>query len=131
MLSISLEPEEYVTIGDIVVKVAKMTRGRCFLCIDADRSIPIVRSAVLERNGMPPPACLLNLPSRKRPKYRREAIFRWNDDRERAVNKLYKLADQLEKNGADEEARLLCAQLAQIVPASWEEELPEKQVSSG
>lgn len=58
MLSISLEPEEYVTIGDVVVKFTKVARGRCFLAIEADRSIPIVRGKVLERNGTPPPACI-------------------------------------------------------------------------
>ena len=48
MLSVSLEQGEYITIGgDIVVKVSKMARGRCFLAIEADRSLPIVRSAVL------------------------------------------------------------------------------------
>lgn len=59
MLTISLEPEEYFTInGDIVVKFSKVARGRCFLSIEADKSIPIVRGAVLERSGNPPPACI-------------------------------------------------------------------------
>ena len=58
MLSISLEPEEYVTIGDIVVKFTRADRGRCFLAIQADKSVPIVRGTVLERNGMPPPKCI-------------------------------------------------------------------------
>ena len=62
MLAISLEPGEYVTIGDdIVVKVAKMVNGRCFLAIEADKRVPIVRSAVRERNGTPPPACITSL----------------------------------------------------------------------
>lgn len=61
MLSVSLEQGEYITIGgDIVVKVSKMARGRCFLAIEADRSLPIVRSAVLERDGTPPPACIIS-----------------------------------------------------------------------
>ncbi len=58
MLSISLGPEEYVTIGDVVVKFTKVARGRCFLAIEADRSVPIVRGKVLERNGTPPPDCI-------------------------------------------------------------------------
>ena len=59
MLSISLEPEEYITIGDgVVVKFTKADRGRCYLAIEADRSVPIVRGKVLERNGTPPPACV-------------------------------------------------------------------------
>jgi preprotein translocase subunit YajC len=65
MLAISLEPDEYITInGDIVVKVSKIAKGRCFLAIEADRSIPIVRSAVLERNGTPPPACIIPNPKK-------------------------------------------------------------------
>lgn len=129
MLSISLEPEEYVTIGDVVVKVSRMAGGRCFLAIEADRSIPIVRGSVRERNGAPPPACITNRPPRKRPRYKPEAIFRWNADRERAVRTMEKVADRLEREGAEDEARILRAQLDQIVPAIWEEEVP--QVSPG
>ena len=77
MLSISLAPDEYFTInGDIVVKFSKVARGRCFLAIEADRSIPIVRGAVLERNGTPPPDCIKNAPPRRRPKYRGGTLFR-------------------------------------------------------
>ena len=124
MLSISLEPEEYFTInGDIVVKFTKVARGRCFLAIEADRSIPIVRGAVLERNGTPPPECIRNAPPRKRFRYRGETVFRWNDDRERAVRRLEKLADQLEAKGASGEARSIRIQLEQIVPAIWEDEI--------
>lgn len=67
MLSISLSPGEYLTInGDIVVKVSKIAKGRCFLAVEAERTIPIVRSAVLERNGIPPPACIKpDLPRKK------------------------------------------------------------------
>ena len=65
MLSISLEPEEFITIGDgIVVKVSKIARGRCFLAIEADKSLPIVRSAVLERNDAEPPPCII--PAKKK-----------------------------------------------------------------
>ena len=126
MLTISLEPEEYVMIGDIVVKVCKMARGRCFLGIEADRSIPIVRSAVLERGGAPPPPCVITPPPRKKPRYQPDALFRWNDDRERAARRLQRMADRLEEGGSGEEARLLRAQLDQIVPNVWEEELSEK-----
>ncbi len=58
MLSISLEPEEYVVIGDVVVKFTRADRGRCFLAIQADKSVPIVRGTVLERDGTPPPPCI-------------------------------------------------------------------------
>ena len=59
MLAISLEPGEYITIGEgIVVKVSKIGRGRCFLAVEADRSLPIVRGEVRERRGLPPPDCI-------------------------------------------------------------------------
>ena len=59
MLSISLEAGEYVTIGgSIVVKIAKAGSGRCVLAIEADKSLPIVRSSVLERSGGKRPDCL-------------------------------------------------------------------------
>lgn len=65
MLSLSLEPDDYITInGNTVVKYVKTARGRCFLAIDADKSIPIVRGAVLERMGGERPACL-NRPREK------------------------------------------------------------------
>ncbi len=70
MLSISLAPDEYITInGDIVVKVSKIARGRCFLAIEADRDIPILRSSVLERNGTPPPSCIKPNLSHKKPSH--------------------------------------------------------------
>ena len=67
MLSISLTPEQYVTIGeDIVVKVSRMEGGRCILAIEADRSIPIVRSTLRERAGTPPPKCIASQPPKKK-----------------------------------------------------------------
>lgn len=58
MLSISLQPNEYITIGDIVVKLSRLSGDRCYLAIEADKSIPIVRGTVLEREGGTRPACL-------------------------------------------------------------------------
>jgi len=124
MLSISLEPGQYVTIGEeIVVKVSKMIGGRCILAIEADRSMPIVRSVIRERDGTPPPACIAKLPPNKKRRHRPDALFRWNDDRERAVSTLEKIAKHLEQNGSGEEAKILRAQLEQIVPAIWEDEI--------
>ena len=128
MLSLSLLPEEYVTIGgSIVVKVSKIAGGRCLLAIEADRSVPVVRGAVLERNGTPPPACVAEKPPRKRPRYKPDAAFRWNDDRERAVRALEALADRL----GGEDAKTIRAQVERLVPAPWEQEVPAKQVSTG
>ena len=123
MLSLSLETNEYITIGkDIVVSFDGMSKGRCYLGIEADRSIPIVRSEILERNGTPPPACIASRPPRKKPKYRPDTLYRWNDDRERAVRTMRKIADRLEQNGAADEAKILRRQLEQLIPAVWEDE---------
>ena len=78
---------------------------------------------MLERNGNPPPPCLAKLPARKKGSYRPEAIYRWNDQRERAVGRLEQVAQRLEENGSAEEAKFLRDQLSQIVPALWEDDL--------
>jgi hypothetical protein len=127
MLSISLEPDEYITIGDdIVVKVHKMARGRCFLGIEADRSVPIVRSAVRERSGLPAPECITPQPPRKKVRRNPDTVYRWSDDRERALRNLQKVADRLEESGDEQEAKIVRMQLAQLVPAAWENTLPNQ-----
>ena len=66
---------------------------------------------------------LAELSARKRAKYRPEAVFRWNSEREKAVRRMEQVAERLEKSGSMEEADILRAQLAQIVPAVWEDDL--------
>ena len=52
MLKLSLLPDEYLVINDsIVVQLSRVAGGRADLAIDAPKSVPIVRGAVLERNG--------------------------------------------------------------------------------
>jgi len=120
MLALSLEPNEYITInGDIIVKVSKMARGRCFLAIEADRSIPIVRSAALERSGRPTPECLKDHKDhapQKKSRRKPSAAIRWTDGREQAARILEKMADRLERKGDGEEAKILRTQLNQLVP---------------
>lgn len=58
MLAIALNQEEYVTVGDVVIKVSRVVPGRVYLAIDAPREIPIVRGKVLERDGSRRPPCL-------------------------------------------------------------------------
>ena len=59
MLKLSLLPEEYLTINqDIVVQLTRIAGGRANLAIHAGREVPIVRGAVLERQGGERPACL-------------------------------------------------------------------------
>ena len=51
------------------------------------------------------------------------SVFRWNSEREKAVRRMEQVAERLEKSGSMEEAEILRAQLAQIVPAVWEDDL--------
>ncbi|MDE7219941.1 MAG: carbon storage regulator [Oscillospiraceae bacterium] len=52
MLKLSLTPGEYLAIGEnVVVQLSRCEGGRAYLSIDAPREIPIVRGAVLEREG--------------------------------------------------------------------------------
>ena len=123
MLKLTLLPDEYLMIGDsIVVQLSRVAGGRADLAIDAPRTGPIVRGVVLERDGGQRPACLAP-PARTKARYHRDQIFRWNDDRERAVRVMKRVIDRLEENGADDEAGVLRTQLDRIIPAFWEEDL--------
>ena len=123
MLKLTLLPDEYLMIGDsIVVQLSRVAGGRADLAIDAPRTVPIVRGVVLERDGGQRPACLAP-PARTKARYHRDQIFRWNDDRERAVRVMKRVIDRLEENGAGDEAGVLRTQLDRIIPAFWEEDL--------
>ena len=125
MLKLTLLPEEYLTIGGgIVVQLRRGAGGRADLWIDAPREVPVVRGTVLERNGGERPACL-EPPSGRKPKGYRDRIFRWNDDRERAVRAMKRIFDKLEADGAIEEVKALRTQLDRIIPDFWEEDLAE------
>lgn len=123
MLQFSLTPEEYFTInGDIVVQVADVAGGRAWLRIEADRSIPVMRGKVLEREGVPRPACLKSS-RRKRKQRRHDPIYLWSHDRERAAHTMEDLLTRLEGEGNPEAAALLRAQLERLLPTVWEEEV--------
>lgn len=127
MLKVTMMPEEYLTInGDIVVQLSRVAGGRADVAIHAGREIPIVRGEVLERQGGKRPACLAP-PSGKKARWRRDQVFRWNDDRERAVRAMHQVMDRLEQNGSADEARVLRRQLERIIPAVWEDDLAEGQ----
>lgn len=130
MLKLTLLPDEYITInGDIVIQLSRVAGGRADLAICADRSIPVMRGTVLEREGGQRPACLT--PARpKKARYYRDQVFRWNDDRERAVRAMKQVFKQLDQNGASEEAAILRRQLDRIIPAFWEEEVGFQAVRS-
>ena len=64
MLCITMRRGEYFTVdGDTVILVDQLSGERAHLTIHAPRDVAIVRGAVLERSGNPPPACLAELSS--------------------------------------------------------------------
>ena len=123
MLSLSLLPDEYLSInnGQILVHLVRVAGGRAHLRVEADRSVPIVRGTLLERQGAPRPECLTP-PPRRKPGHRRDRLYLWNDDRERAVRAMKQVIDQLDQKGERAEAGLLRTQLNRLIPAVWEEE---------
>lgn len=122
MLKLTLLPDEYLTVGNnIVVQLLRVSGGRADVAIEAPRAVPVVRGAVLERQGGKRPACLE--PPKKKARYYRDQVFRWNDDRERAVRSMKQVFERLEQNGAGEEAKILRTQLDRIIPAFWEDDL--------
>jgi carbon storage regulator CsrA len=62
MLKLTLTPDEYILINDnIVLKLTEVVGGRVHLAMEAPREVPIVRGAVLEREGGSRPACLTHM----------------------------------------------------------------------
>lgn len=124
MLCFTIKCGEYFTVGgDTVVLFDQLAGDRAHLSIEAPRDVPIVRGTVLEREGAPKPAGLTSAPPRKKPKYKPDAVFCWNDDRERAVKTIEKVADLLEKGGSGDAAKLLRLQVDRLVPKVWEDNL--------
>ena len=120
MLKLTLLPDEYLMVGNsIVVQLLRVSGG-----VDAAVDhLPLpVRGAVLERQGGKRPACL-EPPPKKKARYYRDQVFRWNDDRERAVRSMKQVFERLEQKGAGEEAKILRTQLDRIIPAFWEDDL--------
>ena len=123
MLKLTLLPDEYLMVGEnIVVQLLRVSGGRADVAIEAPRTVPVVRGAVLERRGGKRPACL-GPPPKKKARYYRDQVFRWNDDRERAVRSMKQVFERLEQSGAGEEAKILRTQLDRIIPAFWEDDL--------
>lgn len=122
MLSLSLLPDEYLSInnGQIIVHLVRVAGGRAHLRVEADRSIPVVRGALLGE-GAARPDCLTP-PPRRKPGHRRDRLYLWNDDRERAVRAINQSIDRLDRKGDKAEADLLRTQLKRLIPAVWEEE---------
>ena len=123
MLKLTMIADEYITIGGgVVVQLIRAAGGRADVAVEAPREVPIVRGTVLERQGGQRPACL-DPPPKRRARRRKDQIFRWNDDKERAVRVMERALERLDQSGAGEDVKVLRAQLERIVPAVWEEDL--------
>lgn len=122
MLKLTLLPEEYLVINDnIVVQLSRVAGRHADIAVEAAREIPIVRGTVFERQGGKRPECLAP-PSGKKTRNYRDQVFRWNDDRERAVRSMKFVIDRLAESGFVDEAKILNTQLDRIIPTFWEEE---------
>ena len=120
MLKLTVLPEEYITINEnIVIKVERVAGGKVNLAIHADKSIPVVRGSVLEREGAQRPDCLTP-PSGKKVKTRRDRVVLWNDDKTRAVRRILAAVESLEQQGAAEEVNIIRRQLAHLIPTPEE-----------
>jgi len=110
MLSLTLLPGEYLTIGeDVVLQYDYTTGERCRLAINAPREVPILRGTVREKSGKKRPECVFE-GSRH---YRREIV--WDRSKAQALAAMRKTLDQM--NGQDEDVKALRRQLDHIFPS--------------
>lgn len=117
MLSLTIAPGEYLTIGEnVVVQMECVAGDRCKIAIHAPREIPIVRGEVLERMGGKRPACVFSDVRR----YRREVP--WNRSKAQALNAMRKVLSGMD--GEDDDVKALRRQLNHIFPPA--DKTPEK-----
>jgi len=121
MLSLSLLPGEYLTIGDnVVVQVDRLAGDRCKLVIHAPREIPILRGAVLERGGGKRPGCVFDDFRWRKPE------ISWDRSKAQALKAMRKLLAEMD--GGDSNVQALRRQLNHMFPES---EKQANEVSNG
>ncbi len=77
MLKLSLIPGEYVRIGDdTIVQLYGMKGERAYIAIGAPRDISILRGTLLEEQGQPRPAGLVDVPADKATRQARAALLK-------------------------------------------------------
>ena len=109
MLKLTLLPEEYLLINDsIVVQLKRVAGGRVDVAIEAPREFPIVRGAVLERNGGQRPGCVMDVA----PHYVRQ--LPWDHRKKQALAELREVLEGMD----GDEARTLREKLDVIFPVS-------------
>lgn len=114
MLSLTISPGEYVTIGDnIVLQFDHVAAGRCDLVIQAPREIPILRGEVRERRGEKRPDCVF-----EKSRWRKVEIP-WNRSKEQALHAMRKLLESMD--GKDESVKTLRRQLNHMFPSTEKE----------
>ncbi len=129
MLSLTLLPGEYLTIGDDVVLQYDSTTGdRCRLDISAPREVPILRGEVRERNGISRPACV-----HEKPRWHRREVP-WDRSKAQALSAMRKLLSEMD--GGDDNVQALRRQLNHLFPPvvgkeGGREGRPEPKVSNG
>ena len=76
MLCITMRRGEYFTVnGDTVIMLDQFSGDRIRMAIHAPKEVTVLRGAVLERNGAPPPACVAELSTGKSPNTGRTPSF--------------------------------------------------------
>ena len=111
MLSLTLAPGEYLTVGsDIVIQLHRITGDSCKLTVTAPREIPILRGEVLERAGGKRPDCVFS-----GPQHHRQEIP-WNRSKAQALAAMRMLLSEMD--GEDEGVRALRRQLNHMFPPS-------------
>ena len=113
MLRISMKPGEYFTVGgSTVVQFDRLRGDRAHLIINAPREVPILRGAVLEREGGKRPDCVVDTPER----FIRQ--LPWDHAKKAA---LQELKEALEQMGESPEVHTLREKLDRIFPA-WKDD---------
>jgi len=118
VLSLSLAPGQYLTIGgNVVVQLNTIAGDRCKLTVTAPKEIPILRGEVLERGGGKRPDCVFDSPRRHR------SEISWNRSKAQALAAMRVLL--YEMDGRDDDVKALRRQLNHMFP-------PENtQISTG
>jgi len=113
MLCLSLTQGDYVTIGgNVVLQLGRMSGDHCKVMIDAPREIPVVRGAVLEREGSGRPQCVQEAPAWRKPQ------IPWNRSRAQTLTAMRRLLSEMD--GTDENVQTLRRQLRHMFPEGTE-----------
>ncbi len=104
-------PGEYVKIGeDVVLQYDRTVGEKCRVAVSAPREIPVLRGAVLERNGQKRPDCVFDKPRW----YKREVP--WDRSKAQALTAMRVTLSHMDGN--DEDVKALRRQLNHMFPSA-------------